>query len=258
MEVNKVPKFIFIIPYRDRESQKIWFTKNIKRLATILPYFEVYFIHQNDKRIFNRGAMKNLGFLFIKQKYPNDYKNISLIFHDIDTFPAKHILLNYITHHKIVKHYYGFTHTLGGIISIKGRNFEGINGFPNYWGWGFEDNVLQNRCLKMKFKIDRDQFFHINDNNIHHFQDERFKLFNSKNIDRVNNDIYNYGITNLKNYNFNCELLHDNYIFMVHIDNFNCEYNPATETFRTHDLTKGNVIMKTYKQPIMKMNFKNL
>tara|TARA_B100000035_G_scaffold268262_1_gene241672 strand:+ start:197 stop:976 length:780 start_codon:yes stop_codon:yes gene_type:complete len=256
--VKKIPKFIIIVPYRDRENQKIWFINNVKRIAKILPYFEVYFIHQNDKRIFNRGAMKNFGFLFIKEKYPDNYKDITLVFHDVDTFPSKHILLNYITHHKYVKHFYGFKHTLGGIVSIKGRNFESVNGFPNFWGWGFEDNVLQTRCLDKKYTIDRKQFYPINDENIHHFQDERYKLFNSKNIERVNNDSYNYGITNLNNYRFNCELIDDTYIFMVHIDYFNCEYNPKTEFFQTHDLAKGNVIMKTYKQPSMKMNFKNL
>ena len=111
---------------------------------------------------------------------------------------------------------------------------------------------------KKKFTIDRDHFYPINDKNIHHFQDERYKEFNSKNIERVNNDGNNYGIKNLKNYNFNCELISDNYIYIINIDYFDCEYCLSNETFQTHDLTKGNVIMKSYKQPSMKMNFKNL
>uniref|UniRef100_A0A6C0EG39 Galactosyltransferase C-terminal domain-containing protein n=1 Tax=viral metagenome TaxID=1070528 RepID=A0A6C0EG39_9ZZZZ len=253
---SSIPNMVFLLPYRDRENQKKWFIQNIERLANIIPFFEVYFIHQNDNRIFNRGAMKNLGFLHIKKKYPHDYKSITLIFHDVDTFPKKNILLKYSTHTKIVKHFYGFQHTLGGIVSIKGQDFEKINGFPNYWGWGFEDNVFQDRCLKYGLKIDRKQFYKINNGNIHHFQDERFKIFNTKNMERVESDKSLYGIKTLSNYTLKEQHLDSNYIFIVHASGFDCEYDPTTESFQTHDLAKGNVIMKNYKNPIMKMNMK--
>lgn len=251
---SSIPKIVFLIPYRDRDNQKKWFIKNIERLANIIPFFEVYFIHQNDNRIFNRGAMKNMGFLHIKNKYPHDYKSITLIFHDVDTFPKSSLLLKYSTHEKIVKHFYGFQHTLGGIVSIKGKDFETINGFPNYWGWGFEDNVFQDRCLKYNMKIDRKQFYKINDKNIHHFQDERFKIFNAKNMERVQTDKSLHGIKTLSNYKLKEEHLTSDYIFMVHVSGFDCEHDPTTENFQTHDLAKGNVIMNNYKNPIMKMN----
>ena len=65
-----IPKFVFIVPYRDREKHKEWFINNIKDVANKNNhFFELYFIHQNDSRIFNRGAMKNFGFIFIKKKY---------------------------------------------------------------------------------------------------------------------------------------------------------------------------------------------
>lgn len=251
---DKIPKFIIIVPYRDRENQKTWFIENIMYLQSILPHFLVYFIHQNDTRIFNRGAMKNLGFLFVKRTFPNDYKDITLVFHDVDTFPRKNILLNYITQNKIIKHFYGFTHTLGGIVSVKSDNFETINGFPNFWGWGFEDNVLQIRCSKKNYKIDRNNFYHINDKNICHFQDERFKIFNEKNIERVVED-KNYGITNLRNYDFITEEIESNFIYMIHINYFLCEYNSEEESYQTHDLSKGNIIRKIFKKPALKMSF---
>ena len=103
--------------------------------------------------------MKNIGFLSVKNIYPRDYKNITLVFNDVDCMPSKKGLLNYETTNHVIKHFYGYTYALGGIVSIKAGDFEAINGFPNFWGWGYEDNMLQNRALKSQIKIDRSTFF---------------------------------------------------------------------------------------------------
>lgn len=158
-----VPDLIFIVPYRNRHQQKAFFSVYMNHILgsdteySNNPTYEIYFSHQADTRPFNRGAVKNIGFLAIKSKYPNDYRNMTLVFNDVDTIPFANIF-NYSTTLNRVKHFYGFTHTLGGIFSIKGSDFERLNGFPNYWGWGLEDTVLQMRCNKNKVLIDRSEF----------------------------------------------------------------------------------------------------
>ena len=110
---------------------------------------------------FNRGAMKNIGFIAMAHKYPNDYKNITYVFNDVDTVPFTKGVLNYDTQHGIVKHFYGYEFALGGIFSIKGSDFEKSGGFPNFWAWGCEDNIMQNRVIKCGLNIDRSNYYQI-------------------------------------------------------------------------------------------------
>jgi hypothetical protein len=159
-------------------------------MSNIIPKdksYEIYFSHQCDVRTFNRGATKNIGFLAIKQKYPEHYKDITFVFNDIDTIPFSDIF-DYETKHGTVKHFYGFKYALGGIVSITGRDFELTNGYPNFWGWGMEDNVLQKRCEALKLNIDRTHFFPIGSPEILHLFDGVSRIINSKDPWRATND----------------------------------------------------------------------
>ena len=161
------PTTIFIVPYRDRLPQKAYFEKYFEERVSKqsgMETAEYYFVHQKDYRPFNRGAIKNIGFLILSRKYP-DWKDITFIFHDLDHYPKSHITFPYITEPGTVKHYYGFKNTLGGAVAIKGADFIKTGGFPMFWGWGYEDNEFNNRVLSAHLKIDRSNFIEFGDAN---------------------------------------------------------------------------------------------
>ena len=182
------PKFVFIVPYRNRFQHKYYFSTYITAiLKDVTDPYEIYFSHQCDARSFNRGATKNIGFLAVKAKYPNHYKDMTFVFNDIDTLPFSNIF-DYQTRPGVVKHFYGFEYALGGIVSITGADFEATNGFPNFWGWGMEDNVLQTRCNKIGLQVDRSQFFPIGSPNILQLFDGVSRLINRKDPWRAQHD----------------------------------------------------------------------
>jgi hypothetical protein len=190
-----IPEIIFVIPYRNRPQHKFFFSNYITTIlkGTNLNY-EIYFSHQCDARSFNRGGTKNIGFLAIKEKYPDNYENMTFVFNDIDTVPFSNIF-DYKTKHGIVKHFYGFKYALGGIVAITGKDFERTNGYPNFWGWGMEDNVLQKRCESAGLIIDRSQFYPIGSPDILQLFDGVSRLINKKDPWRATHD---NGIDGLK------------------------------------------------------------
>ncbi len=189
LTTNKIsiPKTVFIVPYRNRIQHKFFFSKYMSFILEDKKDYEIYFSHQCDARTFNRGAVKNIGFIAIKNKYPDHYKNINFVFNDIDTIPF-HKIFDYETKIGTVKHYYGFKYALGGIVVMKGVDFEKINGYPCFWGWGMEDNVLQKRCERNGLIIDRSNFYEIGKPQILQLFDGISRIISKKDPWRSEND----------------------------------------------------------------------
>lgn len=231
-----IPKLVFIVPYRNRATQLEAFKEKMKIILedyTKQDYI-IHYIHQMDERVFNRGAMKNIGFLAVKNKYPNDYKNITLVFNDVDTMPVRKNLFHYHTVPGVVKHFFGFLHTLGGIVSIKAADFEKVNGFPNFWAWGYEDNLLQKRLENIGITIDRSIFYKLGDKNIIQRNEEITREVNQSEYDRYLRNTRE-GIYSIQNLDYTI----DDESGFVNVKWFNTEYNPNVNTYRLHDLRQG-------------------
>ena len=57
-ESTKVPKRVFIVPYRNRVQHKFFFSKYMSFILEDSDDYEIFFSHQCDARTFNRGATK--------------------------------------------------------------------------------------------------------------------------------------------------------------------------------------------------------
>ena len=269
------PKFVFIVPYRSRIQHKYYFSNYVTSILkdSIEPY-EIYFSHQCDTRSFNRGGTKNIGFLAVKDKYPNNYKDITFVFNDIDTLPFSNIF-DYQTTPGLVKHFYGFEYALGGIVSITGADFEATNGFPNFWGWGMEDNVLQNRCEKIGLQIDRSQFYPIGSPNILQLFDGVSRLINRKDPWRAQNDNGVDGLRSIhkleysidkdsKNPLDNVHVVDSDLIFIVNINTFMTSVRFEHDNYYEYDLREPprKIInpdkIRTNKSPTTTDNWTNI
>lgn len=236
-EYAKVPKIVFIVPYRDREKQYSFFREHMKMILEDMEPndYKIMVCHQYDKRPFNRGALKNIGFLVVKSMYPSDYKNITLIFNDVDTLPRTKNTLDYKTTNGIVKHFYGFKHALGGIVSIMAHDFEIINGFPNFWAWGYEDNILHDRVLQYGIVIDRTQFYpigtfsaiiHVSDGNMREVNSGEYSRYLKKTTE---------GITSINELEYDINPTNG----FVDIRKFSTAQNPDMSKYREYDLKNG-------------------
>ena len=242
----KIPRRVFIVPYRNRIQHKFFFSKYMSFILENDEDYEIYFTHQCDARTFNRGAVKDIGFIAIRNKYPQHYKDITFIFNDVDTIPFTKIF-DYETTHGVVKHYYGFKYALGGIVVMKGADFEKTNGFPCFWGWGMEDNALQKRCDAVGLRIDRSVFYNIGSPEILQLFDGISRIISKKDPWRGENDNGVDGlrtITQLKytidekseNPNDNIFSVHNEKIMFINVTTFITHIPFGSEEYYNYDL----------------------
>lgn len=237
----------FIVPYRDREQQMLFYDRHMKRdiLEGLIEGkdYEIMYIHQCDNRAFNRGGMKNIGFLIVKEMYPDIYKESTFVFNDVDCMPFNKGYLNYGTGRGVVKHFYGVRDTLGGIVSINGDDFERTNGYANFWTWGLEDNVMLNRAKNLRLNIDRSRFHNLFDKNILH-------LMHGFNRDVLKEDIKRYvngnridGLIDIKNLKYN---KNDS---MYNITNF----DTGTPAPNNNNMSNHDVRNRLVNEPVRKI-----
>jgi len=158
-------KYNFIIPYRNRNAHLQEF---IKRFTGYLEGKDIdahfYVIHQITPGAFNRGAMKNIGFLEACKTRPDGL----FIFHDVDTYPTAWGSIPYDakpgTFRRPVLN--SSPNNLGLICSCWKTEYERVNGFPNYTGWGAEDGVLYHRAMKLGVPIDEHSAVHYQDRTV--------------------------------------------------------------------------------------------
>jgi hypothetical protein len=244
-------QYIFVIPYRDREHHKFFFERHIQYLLEDYDpsTYEVVFCLQNNALPFNRGAMKNCGFLYCKEKYPDRYKDLIYIFNDVDTLPYQKNLLNYELQPNEIKHYYGFDFTLGGIVAIRGSDFEAINGFPSLWYWGWEDTILYQRAIQRGIRINRDQFYTFGDTHILHMVHGNERT--------VSRDVYRQymattvfdGLNTLKDVRMKKEE-------MLEVEHFVCSYDYRDKSVFTANLVNGPYKSETFVPPRLKSSIR--
>jgi hypothetical protein len=137
---------VAIVPYRDRGPQ----------LRRLLPQLErefdrVVVCEQLGPEPFNRGAVRNLG--FVLAAVPPD---AVVCFHDVDLLPdPRRFQYRPDPPPGTVLHLYGHRHCLGGIVVCRAADFVRAGGYPTaLWGWGGEDVELERR-LRTVATIDR-------------------------------------------------------------------------------------------------------
>ena len=202
--------------------------------------YKVLFIYQQDTRAFNCGAMKNIGFITVKNMYPNDYQNITLVFNDVDTLPYTKNFLNYKTTQGTIKHFYGFIFCLGGIVSVNAGDFERINGFPNFCAWGYEDNMLQARAQSAGLIIDRSQFYSILDKNILHFNHGI-----TRNVNRKEYDAYKANTPEGINTIYQLATNYEESTGFVNVTNFITNRQENSSNTMVYDIRNGPRIFKS-------------
>lgn len=153
-------KYNFIIPYRNRKEHLDECIKRFTKMVNDNIDAQFYIIHQIHPGPFNRGALMNIGFMEACQTRSDGL----FIFHDVDIYPTYWGAIDYRTAKGEVRHPIGLKNeNVGGICCFWKSEYEAVNGYPNYWGWGIEDVTLFYRLKKLHIKIDEHDIVDLND-----------------------------------------------------------------------------------------------
>ncbi len=140
------------VPYRNREEHLKEFIPAVSKYLTEQGIdFCIYFGHQTDDKLFNRGAMKNVA---AKHAFEDgcDY----IVWHDIDMIPEEGCDYSFPKEHPIhiatnisqMDYKLKYEEYFGGAVIFSKEQVERTNGYSNdYWDWGMEDDDLFWRCV---------------------------------------------------------------------------------------------------------------
>lgn len=159
-----------VVPYRAREAHLRLFVPHLRayfsrdKVDREIPY-RVLIIEQENGLPFNRGSLKNIGFLLGRDD--SDYT----AFHDVDYLPiwADYSWVETLTsivwygaevrpivpgRPETIKH--NLSDFVGGVVLAPNPLFERVNGYANiFWGWGYEDADLAQRIKRVGMSIGR-------------------------------------------------------------------------------------------------------
>ena len=218
---------VIIVPYRDRLEHKTFFLNYINY---VVDDYEIMFVHQCDNRPFNRGAMKNIGFLAVKAKYPTTYRDMTLVFNDVDIMPYTRNVFRYDTIPGVIQHNYGYRTCLSASFAITGGDFEKTNGFPNLWAWGLEDYIIQERVLAAGLRIERAHFQPVGSRKVLQLFDGLHRLLSPRGKDQIRAQHAHDGLSTLQSvYHVDGS--------MVNVAAFTCMFPPEPKLVR-HDIRK--------------------
>jgi hypothetical protein len=140
------------VPYRNRETHLKEFIPAVSKYLTEQGIdFCIYFGHQCDDKLFNRGAMKNVA---AKHAFEDgcDY----IVWHDIDMIPEEGCDYSFPTETPIhiatnisqMDYKLKYEEYFGGAVIFSKEQVQKTNGYSNdYWDWGMEDDDLFWRCV---------------------------------------------------------------------------------------------------------------
>lgn len=148
-----------VVPFReqpqfDRSAQLQALLRHLQWHLRV-PYRVVVVEQSQDRRLFNRGALLNVGVRLLGR---DDACTVML--HDVDLLPCPQMLLHYRSGdgiHHLARRWMRYSDNpryLGGVLRMPLATFYMMNGFPNtYWGWGGEDDDMNLRIESLELPV---------------------------------------------------------------------------------------------------------